>query len=357
MDKTNQPQTPFSCAYSPSLPQLLLKLNCTIALTTFQVGKLILISATDENNLTQYLRNFDSAMGLAIDERRLAIATKDEVIVLSDASRLAPEFPAKPKTFDALYAPQAIYPVGMLDIHDLDWDKKGQLWAVNTNFSCLSVIDDHYSFRPKWFPPFIKQFNSGDSCHLNGMTMVDGSPRYVTMFAASTTPEGWRQTMETSGLIMDISTNEIVTQNLPMPHSPRWFDGSLYCLLSATGELVKVDTDTGKYDVVARFDGFVRGLAKYGDYVFVGLSRLRGDVSAFKDLPIAKRSVYCGIEVIHLPTGKKVGQLRYQSTVDELYDIQIIPKRRPMILNHLTSDYRKVLNTPYTDLWLNKETR
>ena len=355
MDKTKQPLPPYSCIHSPNFPRLLLELGCSIALTTFQAGKLIFISAKDENQLIQHFNDFNNAMGLAIDNRRLAIATQDEVIVLADASRLAKEYPMNPNTYDALYAPQAIYPVGILHIHDLDWDKHGQLWAVNTNFSCLSIIDDHYSFRPKWYPPFIKQFNSGDSCHLNGMAMVDGMPRYVTMFSQSTTPEGWRATKETSGLIMDVLTGEVIIENLPMPHSPRWFDGHLYCLLSATGEFVKVDTDKGTYDVVARFDGFVRGLAKYGEYVFVGLSRLRGDISAFKDLPIAERSVYCGVEVLHLPTGRKVAQLRYQTTVDELYDIQIIPKLRPVFFNHLTDEYRKVLNTPYTDLWLNKD--
>lgn len=350
-----QPPPPFSCVYSPNLPELLLQLGCTIALTTYQAGKLIFFSPADANSLIQLPRNFKKAMGLAVDGRRLAIATKDEVIVLADASGLAKNYPPKPNTYDALYLPQAIYPVGMVDIHDMDWDKNGKLWAVNTRFSCLSVIDDNYSFTPKWFPPFIKKFVPTDLCHLNGMTMVNGMPKYVTMFAQSTTPKGWRPTVETSGLIMDVPSGEVVAQNLPMPHSPRWFDDGLYCLLSATGELIKVDTNTGKYDVISRFDGFVRGLAKHGDYLFVGLSKLRANASTFRDLPIAKRSINCGVEIVHLPTGAKVASLRYQSSVEELYDVQIIPKLRPGILNHMKQDYRLALNTPQSDFWSSPE--
>lgn len=350
-----QPPAPFSCVYTPNLPELLLQLGCTIALTTYQAGKLVFFSPANENSLIQLPRDFKKAMGLAVDGRRLAIATKDEVIVLADASGLAKNYPPKPNTYDALYVPQAIYPVGMVDIHDMDWDKNGKLWAVNTRFSCLSMIDDHYSFTPKWSPPFIKSFEPTDQCHLNGMTMVEGMPKYVTMFAQSTTPKGWRPTVETSGLIMDVPSGEIVAQNLPMPHSPRWFDGELYCLLSATGELVKVDTNTGKYDVLCRFDGFVRGLAKHGDYLFVGLSKLRSNSSTFRDLPIAKRAINCGVEVVHLPTATVVGNIRYQSSVEELYDVQIIPKLRPGILNHLKDDYRLALNTPQSDFWSSPE--
>ena len=282
-----KPPPPFSCVYSPNVPELLQQLNCTIAITTYQAGKLIFFSARNKDSLIQLPRDFKKAMGLAVEGRRMAIATKDEVIVLADASGLAHNYPPKPKTYDALYLPRAIYPVGMVDIHDMEWDKNGKLWGVNTRFSCLSVIDDHYSFTPKWFPPFIKKFVPTDLCHLNGMTMVNGMPKFVTMFGQTTTPKGWRATVETSGLIMDVPTGEVVCNNLPMPHSPRWFEGELYCLLSATGELIKVNTNTGKYDVLCRFDGFVRGMAKYGDYLFIGLSKLRQNSSTFRDLPIA----------------------------------------------------------------------
>ncbi|MEN0048583.1 MAG: TIGR03032 family protein [Bacteroidota bacterium] len=345
------PPAPFSCTYTPNIPELLTQLGCTIAITTYQAGKLIFISPNGINQLMQLPRDFRKAMGLAVEGRRMAIATKDEVIVLADASGLAKNYPIKPNTYDALFLPRAVYHVGMVDIHDMDWDNQGKLWAVNTRFSCLSVIDDHYSFTPKWKPPFITQFEPVDFCHLNGMCMVEGLPKYVTMFGQTTTPKGWRDGVQTNGLIMDVPTGEIVAANLPMPHSPRWMDGNLYCLLSATGEVVKVDVESGKYDVITKLDGFVRGMAKWGDYLFVGMSRLRQNASTFRDLPIAQKAIYCGVEIIHLPTGARVGNIRYQASVEELYDIQIIHKMRPGILNHLTDKYRAALNTPQFDYW------
>ncbi len=96
-------------------------------------------------------------------------------------------------------------------------------------------------------------------------------------------------------------------------------------------------------------DGFVRDMAKHGDYLFIGLSKLRQNSSTFRDLPIAKRSIYCGIEIVHLPTATRVGNIRYQSSIEELYDVQIIPKIRPEILNHLKGQHRLALNTPQMD--------
>lgn len=349
------PPPPFSCTYSPNVPELLTQLGCTIAITTYQAGKLIFISPENENSLIQLPRDFKKAMGLAVEGRRMAIATKDEVIVLADAKGLAGNYPLKPHTYDALFLPRAVYHVGMIDLHDLHWDLHDKLWAVNTRFSCLSVIDDHYSFTPRWFPPFIREMVPTDLCHLNGMAMVDGMPKYVTMFGRTTTPKGWRDGIETQGLLMEVPGGNIVAEGLPMPHSPRWFDGRLYCLLSATGEVIQVDVNNGKYEVITRLEGFVRGLAKWGDHLFVGLSRLRENASTFRDLPIAKKAVHCGIEIIHLPTGYPVGHIRYESSVDELYDVQILAKRRPGILNHMTDTYRLALNTPEFDFWSEPE--
>lgn len=349
------PPPPFSCTYSPNVSELLMQLGCTIAITTYQAGKLIFISSDGNNSLIQLPRDFHKAMGLAVEGRRLAIATKDEVIVLADAKGLANNYPLKPNTYDALYLPRAVYHVGMVDIHDMHWDKYDKLWGVNTRFSCLCAIDDHYSFTPRWFPPFIKEFVPTDLCHLNGMAMVDGMPKYVTMFGQTTTPKGWRPTVETSGLIMEVPGGQVVAGSLPMPHSPRWFDGKLYCLLSATGDVIQVDINTGKYDVITRLSGFVRGMAKHGDYLFVGMSKLRANASTFRDLPIAQKAIHCGVEIIHLPTGLPVGHIRYESSVEELYDIQIIPKLRPGILNHMTDTYRLALNTPEYDFWSEPE--
>ena len=137
-----------------------------------------------------------------------------------------------------------------------------------------------------------------------------------------------------------------------MPHSPRIYDGQLYFLLSATGELARASLHTGKYEVVKKFNGFVRGMDKAGDYLFIGLSRLRKTSSTFGNLPIAKASPFCGIVVVHLPTASIIGQLKYENSVEEIYDVKVIAdKRRPGILNHTKEDFRYALTMPKGNFW------
>ncbi|MBC7829153.1 MAG: TIGR03032 family protein [Chitinophagaceae bacterium] len=348
----NNPAAPFSCTYTPNIAELLTQLNCSLAITTFQAGKLIFLSPDGLNAMRQLPRDFDKPMGLAISQNRMALAIKEEVVVFANAPQLAIDYPAKPNYYDGFFVPRASYYTGAVDIHDMDWDKDGRLWAVNTLFSCLVTIDDAYSFQPRWMPPFIKTLESGDLCHLNGVAMVDERPRYVSMFGQTATTKGWRSGVEKNGLIMDIETNNVVAHSLPMPHSPRWFNGELYCLLSATGQLIWIDIDTGKYDVIIQLKGFVRGMAKRGDYLFIGLSKMRQNVSTFRDLAITKDAIYCGIEIIHLPTGATVGNIRYQQSVEEIYDVQIVPDvLRPGILNHTAAVHRSALHTPGAAFW------
>ena len=60
------------------------------------------------------------------------------------------------------------------------WGAGDELWVVNTRFSCLCTLDRSASFAPRWRPPFVTALEPTDRCHLNGLGMVDGRPRYVT---------------------------------------------------------------------------------------------------------------------------------------------------------------------------------
>jgi uncharacterized protein (TIGR03032 family) len=64
------------------------------------------------------------------------------------------------------------------------------LWVVNTRFSCLCTLDDRFSFVPRWRPPFVPALAAEDRCHLNGLAMADGRPRYAPSSAKPTPPAG-----------------------------------------------------------------------------------------------------------------------------------------------------------------------
>jgi uncharacterized protein (TIGR03032 family) len=344
---------PFSCSYSANVPELLWKLNCSLAISTYQAGKVIFLSPKNEEQLVQLPRTFPKPMGIALMDRpdKMAVACKEEVIVFANSSELATSYPKNTNTYDALYMPRCTYHIGQLDIHDLSWGNDG-LYAVNTLFSCIIKIDENYNFIPHWIPPFITGLASEDRCHLNGMVMVDGKPKYATAFNKGNLFQSWREGVARDGVLMDLQTSEIIAENLRMPHSPRIFNDKLYMLFSATGEIVNVDLSNGSVKTIAKIDGFVRGMAFYKDFLFVGLSKLRQNSSTFAKLEIAKKANYSGIAIFHLPTGSFAGEIKYHTSVDEIYDVQVLPgKLRPNIFNTSQEEYKKGLSIPGVTYW------
>ncbi|MEM7107119.1 MAG: TIGR03032 family protein [Bacteroidota bacterium] len=346
------PLPPFSCTHSPNVPELLHQLNCTIAISTYQAGKVIFISAKDTNHLIQLPRQFSKPMGLAVDGNKLAVATKDEVVILGNASKMAANYPRKQNTYDAFFLPRATYYTGALDIHDLVW-VNDEIWAVNTVFSCLMKLSHDHNFNPIWRPSFITDYAPVDYCHLNGLAMEEGKPKYASALGRSNTPEGWRACKAHGGIVIDIPSDEILAEGLGMPHSPRIIQKELFLLLSATGELAKVDRNSGKVEIIKKLNGFARGMSSFGDYLFIGLSKLRESSSSFRDLPIASKATSCGITILHLPTLSIVGYLHYETSVEEIYDVRILENTsRPGILNHEKDDHKIALTSPVGDFWL-----
>jgi len=344
------PTTPFSIQHTPDVPELLHELGCSLAVTTYQAGKLMLLSS-DGERLVQLPRTFEEPMGLAVDGDRMAIATKHAIVMLANEPRLAADYPRQPATYDALFVPRSVHYCGQLAVHDMAFTPKGLL-AVNTLFSCLFQLDARWSFRPVWKPPFVSELAPEDRCHLNGLALVDGEPRFATALGATDTPGGWREAKERGGVLFHVPSGEPVLQGLAMPHSPRVYDGTLYALLSATGELIAVDAERGQYEVVNRVPGFARGLARHGDHLFVGTSKIRKQ-HTFGDLGLAgHRDVFCGISVFHLPTGAFVGDMRYVRTCEEIYDIQVLPGlRRPGVLGLHDDTHHRALALPEQTFW------
>jgi uncharacterized protein (TIGR03032 family) len=350
MDIKQEP-APFACSFTEGIPELLFSLRCTLAISTYQAGKVIFISAKDRNGLIQLPRTFKKPMGIAIEGERMAIATRHEVVVLANNTALAPTLSKQPNTYDALFLPRSIYFTGELDIHDLAFTPNG-LIAVTTRFSCISKIDSNFSFTPIWKPKFITELDPRDQCHLNGMALDQHEVKYATALGTSNEPGGWRENKATGGVLLKVNSQEFILKKLPMPHSPRIYEGQLFMLLSGTGELIKVNLATQTYDVVQRLNGFVRGMDKLGDFLFIGLSKLRTTSKAFGDLPIAKKSVFCGIAVVQLSTGRLIGHIQYENSVEEIYDVRaIVGTRRPGILNHYGEDHQTAVTLPNGSYW------
>lgn len=343
---------PFTCTATAGFVKLLHQLRASVVISTYQAGKVIFLSAKDERDLIQFPRTFKKPMGIAITGEKLAIATQNEVIVFSNSHGQAKNYPRKPNVYDTLYIPRAKYYTGELDIHDLHFNND-QLLAVNTRFSCVSVIDHNFSFTNVWQPSFVTESQPQDYCHLNGIVVGnDNKPLYLTALGETNSEKGWRANKASGGVLIDAQTNTIILRKLPMPHSPRLYKEGLFVLLSATGELVHIDIKQQSYEVIHRFNGFVRGMDRIGDFLFIGLSKLRTTSTAFGDLPIAAQSPVCGIAAYHLPSRALIGMLKYETSVEEIYDVKILSESvRPAIMSIEKDEHEGVITTPRGVYW------
>jgi uncharacterized protein (TIGR03032 family) len=271
-------------------------------------------------------------MGVAVGADRIAVAGKGQIWSLPDHSGLAATM-APAGRHDRCWLPRTSTVTGAIQCHEIAWGATdaGQpdLWIVNTLFSCLAGVDPRYSFVPRWRPPFISEVAAQDRCHLNGLAMRDGSPAFVTVFAPTDSPGGWRKLPHNSGAVLDVVSGEAVTSGLAMPHSPRWHDGNLLVLNSGMGRLERVDSSAGHREDVAVLPGYARGLAFHKDLAFVGLSRIR-ETAIFGGAPIAAyhEQLKCGVGVIELSTGNTVATLQFDNGVEEIFDVQTVPGAR-----------------------------
>lgn len=357
MSTSMTPPPPFSYTYSPNIPELLLGLNCSVAISTYQTGKVVIFSAKDQNQLVQLPRTFMKPMGMAKKDHKWAIATNDAVIITANAPGLAANYPPNPNVYDSLYVPRASYYTGPLDMHDIQFTKDG-LIGVNTLFSSVCEVSDEFSFKTIWKPDFITALKPEDRCHLNGLAIdpTSAQPKYISALGKGDTPREWKDGMLSGGVLIDMESGEFVLSGLPVPHTPRIYKDGLWMLLSATGELIKVNPETGKYDIVTQLNGFARGMDRIGDYLFIATSKLRPNSSLFKEAPVAKRSVTCGITVVYIPTGQPCGNITYQTSVEELYDLILLEGNlRPNILNLEKGMHQTSVVTEEEVFWHNPE--
>jgi uncharacterized protein (TIGR03032 family) len=313
----------FRYTQSESFPTLLKQLGTSLLVTTYQANKLLAARATG-GGLSMLVRTFERPMGLAIDARRIALGTRNQVWILRNAPDIAPRIePAR--QHDACFLPRSSHVTGDIGVHELVWAGE-ELWIVNTRFSCLCTLHPDYNFVPRWRPPFITALAAEDRCHLNGLAIVDGTPRYVTALGATDVRDGWRAEKPHGGCVIDVPSGELVSRGLSMPHSPRWHDGRLWLLESGTGQLVLVDPATGSRERIAELRGFARGLALAGPYSFVGLSKIR-PTSALDGVPLAGRreQLKCGVAVVDLRSGRIIASLEFQTAVEEIFDVQLLP--------------------------------
>ena len=163
---------------------------------------------------------------------------------------------------------------------------------------------------------------------------MDGArPAFVTAVSRSDVADGWRDRRHDGGIVIDVASSEIVASGFSMPHSPRLYDGRLWLLNSGAGEFGVVDPADGTFTPVCFCPGYARGLAFIGRYAVIGLSRPRHSQTfaglALDDRLSEKDAVArCGLLIVDIDSGNAVEWLRFEHTIDELYDVAVLPRVR-----------------------------
>ena len=338
----------FEITTSRQLLAWLAEQQLSIALTTYQIGKLFSLGLKANGELAVFERTFNRCMGLCPSGDGNGFWLSSLYQIWRFQNMLAPGEQAD--GHDRLYVPQLSYTTGDCDIHDMGVDADGQLVFANTLFSCLATTSATHSFRPLWQPPFISRLAAEDRCHLNGLAMRDGQPAFVTAVSNSDAADGWRERRRDGGLVVDVESNEIVAGGLSMPHSPRWYQDRLWLCNSGSGEFGTIDLASGAFEPLTFCAGYLRGVAFHGDYALLGTSKARHN-KTFSGLPLDDALVHrnvearCGIQVVDLRSGDALHWIRFEGLVEELYDVIALPGvRNPSLIGFVSDEIRRLIS-------------
>ena len=311
------------------------QLGVSLLISTYQAGKLV-IARNDGGVVNTHYLDSPKPMGIATFQNQLAVGTLGEIQFFANTPDNCSKIKGD-KIHDACFVQRYAHLTGEIDIHEMAFSADGQIWFINTRFSALCTVSGSNSFTPVWRPQFVSSNAPEDRCHLNGLGLRDGKPRYVTALGESDKPGGWRERKADGGVLIDLKTGKTICRGLSMPHSPRWYADQLWVCESGTGTLSKVNETTGERTVVFEFPGFTRGLDFIGPFAFVGLSQIR-ETATFSGIPITEKAAErnCGVWIVDVTDGTLVGILRFTQGVHEIFAVQALPGLRyPTILDKL----------------------
>jgi uncharacterized protein (TIGR03032 family) len=328
-DQTTAEQPPI-LMLSQTFSGWLAEQNCSIGLTTYQAGRLFLVGRRPNGAIRAHERMIEQCQGLWTDGQTVWASSMHAIW------RFENEIPAGQVTaagVDRRFVPREGRVTGRIDCHDIGMttiDGQKRPIFVSTLYNCLATISETAGSKLYWKPPFISDLQPEDRCHLNGLAMDGERPAYVSAVSRSDVLDGWRERRRDGGVIIDVESGEVVASGFSMPHSPRLYDGKLWVLNSGEGTFGTVDPKDGTFTPVAFCPGYARGLSFIGRYAVIGLSRPRRNQTfeglALDELLASKDAVpRCGLIIVDIDTGRTVEWLRFEHTIDELYDVAVVP--------------------------------
>ncbi|RHW17256.1 TIGR03032 family protein [Sphingomonas gilva] len=329
-----------SIAISGTLRNWLLDNETSLAMSSYQSGRLIVVGVGPDDRVSFNEQRYPRPTGLCLHQGSLFVAAMFQIWRLEN---ILAQGQYANSAYDQYFVPRKSYTVNYVDTHELGIDKDNGILFVSSRYSCLATIDERHSFKPTWKPNFISALVAEDRCHLNGFALEDGEPKLATAIGQTDTAGGWRRQREKGGVLIDIPSKEIISDQLSMPHSPRIYGGKFWSLDSGRGWLVQVDPRTGRPEDIAFVPGFLRGLSFHNGYALVTASKARE--GEFSGLPLQAEidgrgeRPTCGIFVIELSTGRTEMLIEFRGSTSELFDVIALPGcRNPASIGPSTVD-------------------
>ncbi|MBD2596430.1 TIGR03032 family protein [Nostoc spongiaeforme FACHB-130] len=324
---------------SPDFVNWLQSQQISLAITTPQSSRLILLGVNHQGQISGFERVYEQAAGLYTTGERIYLGTKGQIWQLDNSLVPGQIYDG----YDKLYIPRVGYTTGDLGIQDLAVEtENNRIVFVSSLLNCVATVSDRYSCIPLWKPRFISHLVNENRCQLNGLAIVNGKPRYVTAYSQSDVANGWQQTWQNGGCVVDIQSDEVVATGLSMPHSPRFYQDKLWLLNAGTREFGYINIYSGKFQAVTLGSAWLRGLAFVGDYAIVGLSK-----TSHHSLKLVNNNAEteCGLMVIDIKTGAMVHWLRLEGEVTEIFDVQILSGvSRPQVMGFLSDEIHQLIN-------------
>jgi uncharacterized protein (TIGR03032 family) len=262
--------------------------GATLVVTTGD--RLLTIGAVDperpgDDDLVVGEHAADLAVGLTTDgPSTLHLATTWQLHRLEDALAGA----AGPGGEDRLLVDQVSRTTGFVGVYDMAVDARGRLLFTNTLCNCVATPAERVHFSTVATPPFISSYVAEERCHLTGLALDEhGELAYLTCAAATDEAGGWRAAVADGGVVVDVHGDRVLATGLSLPCSPRVHEGRLYVANAGTGELLRIDRETGAADVVVTVPGLARGLTFVGGRAVLGCS-VPPSEGAYEPLPIAR---------------------------------------------------------------------
>jgi predicted secreted protein len=244
----------------------------SLAISSYQTGRVYLVGSDREGRVSFFERIFERAMGIVGNAQRIYLGGLYQLVALRER--------AAPERGDPRQVRQVLRPAQRADDR-----RPGHPRARHPQRRARGVRQ-HQVFVPGRTEPdaqlqadleadFISKLAPEDRCHLNGLAMVDGKPKYVTAVCKSDAVDGWRDRRMSGGVVIDVENRrDRVRRPVDAAFAALGQRQSCGCSTRARAPGLRGFRDKA-FVPSAWFPGFLRGLSIVGNVAAVGLSKPR----------------------------------------------------------------------------------